>query len=467
MSETESKFGLFHKKMQAENIPDIVIRSFKHYHRKLSEGETGLIPETEIEPLDSLPDIEVMSSPELEETGKQKMDRTVIIKLNGGLGTSMGMQKAKSLLTIKNGFSFIDIIVRQAEHLDGSVPVIFMNSFSTRSDTLAVLEKYDAFNNRTLPADFLQNKVLKVDADHLGPVDWPGNPALEWCPPGHGDIYTALLTSGMLDRLLQDGYEYAFVSNSDNLGAVMEPAILGYFVKNNLTFMMEAADRTDSDKKGGHLARLAPDRYVLREIAQVPEADLSSFHNINRHKYFNTNNIWFHLPSLKKKLDENEGIMKLPMIRNRKTVDPRDSGSKKIYQLETAMGAAIRVFDNAGAIRVPRHRFAPVKNTGDLLAVRSDCYVLNSLFQVVPNPDRKSGKIAIDLDPAYYKLIDDFEARFPAGPPSLVKCESLTVDGDFTFGADVVLEGNVNLINDSGQAFRISDGERICGEFEV
>ena len=467
MSERESGFQQFHEKMASENISDIAIENFKHYYQKLCKGETGLIFEKEIEPVDSLPDIESLASPELEDAGKQKMDRAVIIKLNGGLGTSMGMQKAKSLLTIKNDLSFLDIIVRQAEHLDGSVPVVFMNSFSTRSDTLDALKKYESFAKRTLPADFLQNKVLKVNADDLSPVDWPECHELEWCPPGHGDIYTALLTSGMLDRLLENGYEYAFVSNSDNLGAVLDPAILGYFVKNELSFMMETADRTESDKKGGHLAKLTSGRYVLREIAQCPDEDMSSFQDISRHKYFNTNNIWFHLPSLKSVLDRSKGVMELPMIRNRKNVDPRDPESTEVYQLETAMGAAIRVFDNAGAIRVPRSRFAPVKDTNDLLAVRSDCYVVNDYFQVVPNPDRKAGKITINLDPSYYKLIDDFESRFPFGAPSLVACESLTVTGDFVFGRKVIMKGRVKLINNNRQVFKIKDAEQIHGEFEV
>lgn len=474
MSEPESSFQPshenfqpFYEKMASENISDIAIQNFQHYYQKLCKGETGLVFEKDIKPVDALPDMESLSFPELEETGNQHIRQAVIIKLNGGLGTSMGMQKAKSLLTIKNDLSFLDIIVRQAEHLDSPVPVIFMNSFSTRSDTLAALETYDSFAKRTLPADFLQNKVLKVNGNDLSPVDWPECRELEWCPPGHGDIYTALLTSGMLDRLLEAGYEYAFVSNSDNLGAVLDPAILGYFVKNELSFMMETADRTESDKKGGHLARLTSGRYVLREIAQCPDEDIPFFQDINRHKYFNTNNIWFHLPSLKSVLDRNKGVMELPMIRNRKTVDPRDPESTMVYQLETAMGAAIRVFDDAGAIRVSRSRFAPVKDTGDLLVVRSDCYVLNDRFQVVPNPDRKTGKIRINLDPEYYKLIDDFESRFPFGAPSLVACESLTVKGDFTFGANVILEGDVRLINNSGQAFQIKDKERIRGEFEV
>ena len=109
-----------------------------------------------------------------------------------------------------------------------------------------------------LPADFVQNREPKIRADDLAPVSWPPNPELEWCPPGHGDLYTALVTSGMLDTLLDHGYEYAFVSNADNLGAVLDPRILAWFAAEELPFLMEVADRTEADRKGGHLARRAP-----------------------------------------------------------------------------------------------------------------------------------------------------------------------------------------------------------------
>jgi UTP--glucose-1-phosphate uridylyltransferase len=465
MSGLEEKFKPFYDKMKAEGLPDVVINNFKHYYERLLEGQTGLIPETDIIPLKTLADMETLPLEELIDIGEKKVAKTVIIKLNGGLGTSMGMEKAKSLLTVKQTFSFLDIIVRQTQDLD--IPVIFMNSFSTRKDTLDALQGYSDLMEGNIPVDFMQHKVPKVVEGSLTPAGYPQNPDLEWCPPGHGDIYPALVTSGMLDRLVGAGYEYAFVSNADNLGAVLEPSLLGYFVQHGLSFMTEAANRTEGDRKGGHLAQVKSGRYVLREIAQCPEEDIEAFQDIQRHKYFNTNNIWISLPALKDVMDKKRGVLELPMIRNRKTVDPRDPESTPVYQLETAMGAAIGVFDAAGAIRVPRRRFSPVKHTNHLLAVRSDCYVLNDRFQIVPNPERKLGQIFIDLDPAYYKLIDDFEGRFPFGPPSLIDCESLEVKGDFTFGSGVKLEGRALLRNESGESFKIEDGGRIKGEFRV
>jgi UTP--glucose-1-phosphate uridylyltransferase len=278
-------------------------------------------------------------------------------------------------------------------------------------------------------------------------------------PPGHGDIYTAIVTSGMLEALLDAGYEYAFVSNSDNLGAVLDPRIASWFAREELPFAMEVTDRTEADRKGGHLARRREDgRLVLRETAQTPEEDLEKLQDISRHRFVNTNNLWINLRALQAALDERGGVLGLPMIVNRKTVDPGDKSSPEVFQLETAMGAAIGVFEGAGAIRVSRRRFAPVKTTDDLLAVRSDAYVLTGDFRVELAPER-DGPPFIDLDNDYYKLLDDFEARFPAGPPSLVRCERLVVEGDVVFGRGVVVRGSVTIEGPR----KIGDGEVLEG----
>jgi len=456
------------RKMQNENLPQLVIDHFRHYYDQLVAGQTGNLPETEIEPLDTLPEMEELDTDKRVAAGEGVMNRTAVIKLNGGLGTSMGMQKAKSLLQVKDGLSFLDIIVRQALALDADPPVIFMNSFSTRDDTRKALAGYSHLKSQTVPLDFLQHKIPKVSARDLGPVHHADNPHLEWCPPGHGDLYPALLSSGMLDRLIKAGYAYAFVSNADNLGAVLDPAILGYFVESGLSFMMEAADRTDADKKGGHLARLKSGGLMLREIAQAPEPDVKTFQDVRRHKFFNTNNVWIHLPALKKALARKKGILGLPMIRNRKTLDPRDPDSLPVYQLETAMGAAISVFDKVGAIRVPRTRFIPVKSTNDLLAIRSDNYVLTDRYRLVPNPERKlDRRVEVRLDPAYYKFIDGFETRFPYGAPSLLECESLTVDGDVRFGDNIRLKGGVELFNEKDGTYEMEPYSRIEGTLHV
>jgi UTP--glucose-1-phosphate uridylyltransferase len=455
---------LCQEKMREAGVPDVAIATFAHYYRQLEEGASGLVPEAAIEPVESVPDADALPDPA--DTARDALDRTVVIKLNGGLGTSMGMTKAKSLLPVKDGLSFLDVIARQVLELrrrfEARVPLVLMNSFATRDESLAALRRHEELAG-DIPLDFVQNKEPKLLADSLLPVEWPPNPELEWCPPGHGDIYTALVTSGMLEALLEHGYEHAFVSNSDNLGAVLDPRILGWFAAERIPFLMEVADRTEADRKGGHLARRSDGRLLLREIAQTPESDLDVFQDISRHRYFNTNTLWVSLPALADALRDRDNVLGLPMIVNRKTVDPTDPSSPAVLQLETAMGAAIEVFEGAQALRVPRSRFAPVKTTNDLLALRSDCYVLTEDQHIELAPEREGKPPLVDLDPAHYKLVADFEARFPEGPPSLLRARRFVVRGDVVFGAGVVITGDVEVQAAGDQQVHIADGTVLEG----
>jgi UTP--glucose-1-phosphate uridylyltransferase len=432
------------EKMRAEGLGDAAVESFARQYERLRDGETGTLAESEIEPVADLPDAEDLT----EAADAALLDQAVVIKLNGGLGTSMGMTKAKSLLEVKDGKTFLDLIAEQIldlrERSGARLPLVLMNSFATREDSLAALRAHGGLS-AGLPEDFVQNKVPKVREDDLAPAEWPADPALEWAPPGHGDLYTALVTSGMLEALLDGGYRYAFVSNSDNLGAVLDPRILAWLASSRAPFLMEVADRTSSDRKGGHLARRRSDGgLVLREIAQTPDEDVDAFQDTSRHRYFNTNTLWVDLHALRDVLS-GAGVIDLPMIVNRKTVDPGDTSSTAVIQLETAMGAAIGVFEGAAALRVPRSRFVPVKTTNDLLSLRSDAYVIGAGRAVHLAPEREGVPPFVDLDADHYKLVADFDARFPRGAPSLVACEALRVEGDVTFGVDVVVRGYVTV----------------------
>ena len=371
-----------------------------------------------------------------------------MIKLNGGLGTSMGMHRAKSLLEVKDGLSFLDVIARQVLALreagGARIPLVLMNSFYTRDDSLAVLERYGDLASG-VPFDFVQHKEPKLLVDGLMPAEWPPDPSLEWCPPGHGDIYPALLTSGMLATLLERGYRYAFMSNSDNLGAMLDPTVLAWFADQRLPYLAEVTERTPADRKGGHVAVLEETGgLILRETAQTPEEDMDAFTDVERHPFFHVNNLWVDLQALDRLLRERDGVLGLPMIVNEKTVDPADASSPPVYQLETAMGAAISVFEGARAIRVPRARFVPVKKTSDLLVLRSDAYTLADGSRIELAEGRERPPL-VELDDEHFKLLDDFEARFPAGPPSLVRAERLVVRGDVTFGRDVTVIGDVTV----------------------
>jgi UTP--glucose-1-phosphate uridylyltransferase len=456
------------EKMRADDVADVAVKTFAHYYELLRAGETGTLPESEIEPVDALPDADELE--EDEAGARDALARSVVIKLNGGLGTSMGMTGPKSLLEVKDGLTFLDITVHQIralrERTGARLPLVLMNSFATRAASLDALAPYDDLPVDGVPADFLQSKVPKLSADDLAPARWPDDPALEWAPPGHGDLYPSLLSSGLLDALLDAGYRYAFVANVDNLGAVLEPRILAWFAREGIPFLMEVADRTAADRKGGHLARRAgaDGGLVLREIAQTPEDDVDAFQDIAKHRFFNTNTLWIDLRALAGVLAERDGVLGLPMIVNRKTVDPSDPDSAPVIQLETAMGAAVDVFDGAAAIRVGRERFAPVKTTDDLLALRSDAYELTPDGRMVVAAARAGqGAPLVQLDAQFFKLIRDFDARFPAGPPSLVQAQRLTVRGDVAFGADVVVRGEVTVEHRGDAQRRIDDGTVLEG----
>lgn len=454
------RFAPFAERMRAEELAPIVIRTFEHYYVQLLEGQTGLIPESTIRPVQALPDADSLPAG-LASSGERALQKTVLMKLNGGLGTSMGLEQAKSLLRIKGDLTFLDVIAHQARH--AGVPLVLMNSFNTHEDSLRALRRYPWLKEQQVPLDFIQHKIPRIVQETLEPVSWADDPELEWCPPGHGDIYTALVTSGMLDTLLEEGCEYVFVSNADNLGAALDLKILGYFAEERLPFMMEVADRTEADRKGGHLAQTLEGQLILRESAQCPPQDIEAFQDIRRHRYFNTNNLWLHLPSLRRVMDERDNLLGLPMIRNEKTVDPRDESTTPVYQLETAMGSAIGVFEGAGALHVPRERFTPVKTTDDLLAVRSDAFVLTDDHRIIANPERTIGDLVVELDGDHFRLVDHLEERFPHGPPSLLRCLRFEVMGDVKFGRDVVARGTVRVMNERRMQVTIEDGRQLSG----
>ena len=428
------------EKMEREGVPGAAIATFRHYYEQLAAGESGMIPEDSIDPVTDLPDAEELPP------GEPPLDRAVIIKLNGGLGTSMGMERAKSLLHVKDGLAFLDVIARQVlalrEASGARLPLVLMNSFYTRDDSLALLRRYPELGS-DVPFDFVQHKEPKLLVDGLRPADWPPDRSLEWCPPGHGDLYPSLLTSGMLETMLEQGYRYAFMSNADNLGAVLEPRILAWFAAQKMPYVAEVTARTEADRKGGHLAYRKEDGgLILRETAQTPPEDMDAFTDPERHPFFHINNLWLDLRALADLLDARDGVMGLPMIVNRKTLDPSDKSTPEVFQIETAMGAAVGVFEGAGALLVPRSRFVPVKKTSDLLVLRSDAFRLVDGARIQLAPGRSAAPL-VELDDDHYKLLRDFDAHFPAGAPSLVEADRLAVDGDVTFGADVVVRGTV------------------------
>jgi UTP--glucose-1-phosphate uridylyltransferase len=441
-------------KAEAGGVHGAGLAALRRRLRQLDDQQAGRLPGDALEPVAELPGLAELPDPPRGQA-RELLDRLVIIKLNGGLGTSMGLSGPKSLLEVKPGSSFLDVIATQVlalrERHGARLPLVLMNSVVTREPSLEVLGRYPGLAVPGLPLDFLQGREPKIRADDRLPVRWPADPELEWCPSGHGDIYPALADSGTLDALLGAGLRYAFVSNSDNLGALADVRLAAWLAAERVPFALEAVRGTPADRKGGHLARYQG-RMVLRETAQVPEGD-TSFTDVERWRWYNTNNIWIDLSVLKDLQAADPAAPDLPLIVNRKTVDPRDPGSTPVIQLESAMGAAISAIPGARAVAVPRTRFAPVKTTDDLLVVRSDAYELTSDGQMRPAFD--GPEPVVSLDDEYYKFLADFNKRFPAGVPSLRRSRRLDVSGDVTFGADVVIEGEARV---TGPQY-IPDGE--------
>ncbi len=434
------------EKMRGAGAHAEAIRAFESAYRRLESGEEAMLPSADLEPAGDVPALADLPDADAHDA----LRAVALIKLNGGLATTMGLQQPKSLMEARDGRSFLDIIIGQTLALrrryDVDLPLVLMNSEATREATLEALARYPEIRHDELELDFLQSMIPKLEADSHQPVSWPAAPALEWCPPGHGDVYGALRRSGMLGALLDRGFRYAMISNSDNLGARLDPSIAAHLADGEIPFLMEVVQGTEADRKGGHVARRRSDgRLVLRETAQTPEEDAESFRDYRRWRYYNTNTLWVDLQVLADTLARLDGVLELPLIVNRKTVDPRDPDSPAVIQLESAMGAAIGSFPGAALLLVPRTRFAPVKTTDDLLVLRSDVYEISQDLEVEPAPSRADGLPYVDLDKRFYKLIDDFERRFPEGPPSLREAERLVVRGDVTFKGGVRVRGAVEL----------------------
>jgi len=441
--------------MRDAGQPEEAIRNFASAYRRLESGESAMLPSAELEPAGDVPALDG-----LPDADGGALGRVAVIKLNGGLATTMGLRSPKSLVEARDGRSFLDIIIGNTLALrrryDVRLPLVLMNSQATRADTMRSLESHPDLDTG-LPVQFLQSMEPKIDAESLAPESWPPDPSLEWCPPGHGDVYSSLRSSGMLDALLEDGFRYAMIANADNLGAMPDARIAAHMERGEIPFLMEVVEGTEADRKGGHIARRRADgQLVLRETAQTPSEDQESFRDYRRWRYYNTNSLWVDLHVLKAKLDETGGVLELPLIINRKTVDPRDKSSPPVIQLESAMGAAIGSFKDAQLLCVPRARFVPVKTTDDLLVLRSDVYTLSDDLVVSAVPERVGNLPYVELDPDFYKLLDEFEKRFPGGAPSLRDAERFVVHGDVTFDEGVRVCGAVEL--DVEEPTRIAAG---------
>ena len=382
---------------------------------------------------------------------KKLLDKLVVLKLNGGLGTTMGCTGPKSVIEVRDGLTFLDLIVIQIETLNSkygcNVPLLLMNSFNTHEDTQKIVEKYSKSNIQI--HTFNQSQYPRLVAEDFIPLPCKGNSGKDgWYPPGHGDVFPSLMNSGKLDSLLSQGKEYVFVANSDNLGAVVDLKILNHLIQNKNEYSMEVTPKTLADVKGGTLISYEG-KVQLLEIAQVPDEHVNEFKSIDKFKIFNTNNLWVSLKAIKRLVQAD--ALKMEIIPNPKEVD-----GIKVLQLETAAGAAIRFFDNAIGTNVPRSRFLPVKATSDLLLVQSDLYTSSDGFVIRNEARANPANPSIELGPEF-KKVGNFLGRFKS-IPSILELDSLKVTGDVWFGSGITLKGKVTVAAKPGVKLEIPDG---------
>ena len=443
-------------RMANEGLPAPVIHNFQRLFSQVLLGNTGIIEECSIDSVGKVDQLkEVRKDANYHRIGMAHLEELAVIRLNGGLGSSMGMANAKSLLPIREGLTFNDLTIRQLRQLKEEtghdIPLIHMTSFRTDDDIRQVMEEAGYENPNGIPVTFTQHKHPKIYVDTLQFAD-EHDDSLNWNPPGHGDMYAALLGTGIAQKLLESGKRYLFVANADNLGATVAPEILGYMVERQSPFLMETCKRTEADKKGGHLARdKKTGNLLLREVAQAPQENgevISEFSDIERYNQFNTNSIWLDLKHVVELAERYDGCIPLPLIRNVKPVNTEDRASRQVIQIETAMGAAINLFDGACALEVPRDRFMPVKTNNDLLLVMSDWYeVAPNGCLVAHESTRGRPQPIIKLDPKYFGMISDFSERVRVCP-SLREAKSLEVVGDWGFDTPMTISGAVRLCRD-------------------
>mmetsp|Transcript_5211 Transcript_5211/g.9386 ORF Transcript_5211/g.9386 Transcript_5211/m.9386 type:complete len:574 (-) Transcript_5211:420-2141(-) len=392
------------------------------------------------------------------------LNKLAILRLNGGLGTSMGCKGPKSGIEVRNSQSFLDMAVHQVEYLNTKhgvdVPLVLMNSIHTDEETKRILSRYE--NRHVFIRHFRQSCFPRVNRSSLEPLATEGyTPETEqfWYPPGHGDVFGSLARSGMLQQLISMGKEYIFISNIDNLGATVDLNILYHLMENDYEFCMEVTKRESQDLFGGTLVQYEG-KPLLLEAAGVNKQLGDILRRDKRFDKFNTNNLWVNLRNLQSLFAVKKSLDIPVMLREKTTVDARGVETGTIA-FKSAAGAAISLFKNVVVISVSRARFLPVKTTDDLFAVQSDLFTIQHGALRLSNKRTISPPVpTVKLGPNF-RSIEEYSKRLPFGVPDLVELEHLTVSGDVHFRNHVQLKGTVIIVAEKGQHIDICSGSVI------
>lgn len=298
--------------------------------------------------------------------------KIAIVKLNGGLGTTMKCVGPKAIVKVKDDLSFLEIIINQIRVLNKKhncqVPLILMNSYNTDSDPVMNKIIEDCQDIKILR--FNQSKIPRIDVKSGKAMNLIKEDKTSYCPPGTGDFYESLLYSDIYPELIKMNIKHLFVSNIDNLNATPCPKLVKYLQNNsNLEFGIEVTPKTELDVKGGTFIDYLGKTKLL-ELAMVPKEHLNEFYSIEKFKTFNTNNIWLNLERL-------ATTYKLDLLKNYKTVN-----DNRVMQIESVIGSAINNFDKTVIFMVGRDRYKPVKKIEDLERIKNE-YSLNDDFILI------------------------------------------------------------------------------------
>ncbi|KAH9724771.1 UTP--glucose-1-phosphate uridylyltransferase [Citrus sinensis] len=410
-------------------------------------------------PYDSLASI----SEDIAET-KMLLDKLVVVKFNGALGTNMGFSGPKSAIEVKNNLTPLDLMVDQVESLNSkygcNVPLLLMDTAETHDRVQKVLEKYSN---------------SKVDIHSLSLSQQPHEKSFEghsrkdklYPSSDHSVVFLSLMKSGTLDLLLVQGKEYALVVDSDNVAAVADPSILVLV----LVAPVPSIDLRNS------LINLRPGKFQLVDITQNPTKQTCNIIYVSmicsicsfafladqcfifcfimvkksggKFKFINTRSMWVNLRAIKRLIDTDE--LKVENFSSSKEVN-----DDQIISRGTAADSAIQFFDHTIGINVAQSRYLPVNSTSDLLLLQSDLYTADEGI-LVQNPARDNpANPSIELGPEFEK-VNDFQSRFKS-IPSIINLDSLKVEGDVWFGAGITLKGKVSIVAKPGMKLEIPDG---------
>ncbi|CAI4064416.1 hypothetical protein SUVZ_08G0350 [Saccharomyces uvarum] len=378
------------------------------------------------------------------------LSKLATLKLNGKADSVIG--KESPLFEVKNGKCSLDIIVQQTQNLNTSfncdVPLIFMTSLETEPQISNFLkESYTC--SKVEWKTIVHSSFPAIDKDTLLPAVFQINVCEEdlWYPCGSGNLIDTLYFSGELDNLIVQGKEVLFVSDLDNLGAIVDLNILSYMITNEIDYLVEVVERTANDSNTGVLAtyesklRLVDYKCLSRESAR-------------KCKTVNTNNIWINLRKLKNLIESDS--LNLPICSSETKMIIHNSPLMEILHLQTNLGDCIDFFSNSQIIKVPRNRFLPLATCEDLFLLNSNLYDLDTSGSLNLYPLRFELLPSIKLGDEFANY-ETFKIGIP-DIPNILELDHLTVMGNVFFGYKIILRGTVVIICDEDDVIIIPDG---------